>query len=163
MFEIWKIIEEFPKYEVSSLGKVRGLVRGRNLTPTVNDGYLAVKLYGCCIKTIKVHRLVAKAFLENPDDLLEVNHKDGNKHNNCVPNLEWINHRDNIIHAYKMGLIPLLKGELNGMSKLTESQVLEIRNKYIPRKYSCRKLASEYGISATKVCQIINNKAWSHI
>lgn len=100
--EIWKSIEGYPKYEVSNLGNIRSLnYRHTNkvkiLKPhTNNNGYLLINLYQMGkMKTVQIHRLVAETFIPNPDNLPVVNHKDENKHNNCVDNLEWCTHKYN--------------------------------------------------------------------
>lgn len=112
--EIWKNIEGYHgKYQVSSWGRVRNAETGHILTPYKNKkGYLKV---GLMVKGKKspekhrVNRLVAKAFIQNPYDLPQVNHKDGNKENNSVTNLEWITNDMNTKHAKLMR-----KGELYG-------------------------------------------------
>lgn len=93
MIEVWKIIVDYPDYEVSNLGRIRSLKFGKKklLNPGINKyGYINVNL---CkngeAKNHKVHRLVAQAFIPNPSNYPEVNHKDENKQNNCVDNLEW--------------------------------------------------------------------------
>lgn len=100
-------------YQVSSKGRVRSLdressgkkYRGKILSSKVAAGY---RIVGLCKDGKKasqrVHRLVARAFIENPDNLSEVNHLDGNKNNNCVENLEWCTSRENKIHAWVTGL-----------------------------------------------------------
>ena len=104
MNEIWKDIDGYEGlYQVSNLGNVKSLNYNRTgkeriLKPGTNgSGYLHVIL---CkngkIRLFKVHRLVAKAFLENPDHKSDVNHKDENKTNNCVENLEWMTRQENI-------------------------------------------------------------------
>ena len=120
--EEWKIINNFPKYAVSNLGNVKTLFwqnnvngklypREKILTPIKRkDGYLKVNLHndeykgrgkGCeCL----VHRLVAEAFILNQRDFTEVNHKDGDKTNNCVDNLDWCSSKQNELHSYKLGL-----------------------------------------------------------
>jgi hypothetical protein len=102
MEEIWKEFKE--DYEVSSLGRVKSYKRGRRgriLIPRPNSGgYMRIILD---YKKELVHRLVAKLFLPNPGNLPVVNHKDGDRTNNCVDNLEWITQGENIKKAYETG------------------------------------------------------------
>lgn len=108
MNEEWKIIDGFERYQVSNLGRVKSYAQnksGRFLTlSTDHKGYKVVSLYdnNGNRKTIKVHRLVATAFLFNPNNLPEVNHKDENKTNNCVNNLEWCTCEYNILYGTKI-------------------------------------------------------------
>lgn len=102
----WKSITSYPNYEVGSGGFVRNKKTGRVLRPLVlTKGYIGVRLYhegnG---KTFKVHRLVALAYLDNPERLPQVNHLDGNKSNNSVSNLAWCTNLDNMRHAIETGL-----------------------------------------------------------
>ena len=70
-----------------------------------SDGYHKVDLYSNGKRTsVRVHRLVAEAFIPNPNELPQINHIDGNKENNNVKNLEWVNNSQNMIHAYRTGL-----------------------------------------------------------
>lgn len=93
MKEIWKPIEGYPDYEVSSLGRVKSLKFGKEkILKGIKDknGYLRVILYKeGKLKGYSVHRLVAQAFLPNPDNLPQVNHRNENKTDNRVENLEW--------------------------------------------------------------------------
>ena len=93
MKEIWKDIEGYEGYQVSNMGRVRSFKYGkvRILKPVANkNGYLKVQLYkNNSLKTIFIHRLVAMAFIPNPNNLPQVNHKDEDKTNNIVSNLEW--------------------------------------------------------------------------
>lgn len=110
--EIWKIIEGTDgKYEVSNTGKVRSnnyLGHGKQQELSLSKdhkGYLRVRIFKNGSRpTIKVHREVAKAFIPNPENKPEVNHKDGNKENNHVGNLEWATPGENTAHAYASGL-----------------------------------------------------------
>lgn len=91
MDEIWKDIEGYEKYQISSMGRVFSKKTNKILRAGIDKkGYLRIGLYehgkG---NTFKVHRLVAQAFIPNPNNLPQVNHKDENKTNNCVDNLEW--------------------------------------------------------------------------
>lgn len=103
--EIWKQIENFENYEVSTYGRVRKNYKNKKvkyLKPMKTNGYLCVELWkNRKRKRIKIHRLVAIAFISNPDNLPQVNHKDLNKENNNVENLEWISNRDNCLHYHK--------------------------------------------------------------
>ena len=123
MTEIWKDVEGYEGlYSISNRGYIRSLVTDRSrregvLTPHPKNGYLAVNLYkdGKC-KHHYIHRLVAKAFISNPLNKRTVNHKDADKHNNCVENLEWCTQKQNIHHSVVNGLQPrLLKTEVDGV------------------------------------------------
>lgn len=184
MEEVWKDIEGYEGlYQVSSLGKVRSLNRkvrhssgnsmrvlvGKEiLTFNAGAGYLCVSL--CKKGTIVrkyVHHLVSAAFLETQNNKKEINHKNGIKTDNKVENLEWCTHGENQKHSWKTGLRKKLtwgkRGEKNYNSKLTKEQVLEIREKYVPKKYSLRRLAREYGVSNSQITRIIDQTSWRHI
>lgn len=102
MEEIWKTIDIRPIYQVSNLGRVKNTVTGRILKGQNNGrGYLFVTLYdeSHIPKQIMIHRLVALAFIPNPDNLPQVNHIDEEKHNNQAGNLEWVTSEQNINHG----------------------------------------------------------------
>ena len=104
--EIWKTAANHPKYNVSTDGRIKNVRTGRILVAT-NDsrGYPAVTLFDDDGQHTKpVHRLVAETFLPNPEGKRTVNHKDGNKRNNHISNLEWNTMSENISHAYRTGL-----------------------------------------------------------
>ena len=106
MTEIWRKLEDFSNYEVSSLGRVRNIKTGRILKLFVrNDGYHHVGLYlNGKQKYQLIHRLVAITFIPNPENKREVNHIDGDKTNNRVSNLEWSTRSENVSHAFRTGL-----------------------------------------------------------
>ena len=112
MQEIWKDIKGYEGlYQISNLGNVRSLHwnhsnKIRLLTPFLNDGYLRVGFrVNNVLKNYLIHVLVANAFIPNPENKPQVNHKDGNKLNNNVSNLEWVSAFENVIHAKKHNLI----------------------------------------------------------
>lgn len=104
--ENWKeVVGSNGEYLVSDCGRLKTAKTGRILKPTLEGGYERVKLFKMNReKSYRVHRLVAEAFISNPDNLPQVNHKDGNKRNNRVSNLEWCTAKENLEHAYKNGL-----------------------------------------------------------
>ena len=94
------------RYLVSKKGEVYSIKKQRLIKPRVTEkGYLTIELWADYKrKVLKVHRLVADTFIDNPKGLKEVNHKDGDKQNNCVSNLEWCTRSENLKHAYALGL-----------------------------------------------------------
>lgn len=96
--EVWKQIEGYENYEVSSLGNVRNSKTGRILRQGKKGGYCSVGLTGNKCKTWAVHQLVAKTFIPNPENKLQINHKDKNGLNNVITNLEWSTNKENSIH-----------------------------------------------------------------
>ena len=116
-------------------------------------GYLKCNLYrNKEFKNPTIHRLVAEAFIPKTDDSLVVNHKDGNKLNNHVSNLEWITNAENIRHAYRIGLAEGASGEDNPAARHTEKQIKEVcrllekgaRNVDILKKTGVTKRAIEH-------------------
>lgn len=153
------------RYAVTTNGMVWSHKRQKFLKAgLVGKGYLAVSI---CPKGEKskhryIHRLVAQAFIPNPDNKPTVNHKDGNKQNNDISNLEWATQKEQIAHAVSEGLSNLV-GEGNGYSKLTESKVLEIRSKYSSMDYSHEQLAKEYGVTRVCILKVVKGKTWSQL
>lgn len=105
-------------YAVTSCGKVWSYYSKKFLKPgATNNGYLQVILYkDGKMKHYKIHRLVAEAYIPNPENLPEINHKDENKTNNCLQNLEWCDHKYNINYGTKIDRQkkPILQYDLDG-------------------------------------------------
>lgn len=107
MKEIWKDIEGYEGlYQISNLCNVKKISSGRILKQCKNAyGYLKVGLNkNGKQKVFCIHTLVARAFIPNPENKSQVNHKDGNKTNNNINNLEWVTQQENLAHAFKTGL-----------------------------------------------------------
>ncbi len=167
--EQWKTVEDAPDYLVSNYGRVwSNRRRGEYLIPCNNNsaGYYRVRLTANGERDYNVSRLVAKAFIPNPENKPEVNHKDGRKVNNRDINLEWITHRDNIKHAFKSGLKYGLKGERNPNVKLTSDDVRIIIDRLAAhpgRSSIVPMLAKEYGVSISLIYRLRYGTAWRHI
>lgn len=126
----WKTIPNFDDYKISNNGEVISIVRyvyskkEKTVVPFYREkvlkqfknrgGYMCVGIGSKGNrKTMKIHRLVATAFIPNPQNLPEVNHKDGDKTNNCVNNLEWCTASENVRHAYRTGIQPRSPKRIN--------------------------------------------------
>jgi hypothetical protein len=168
MAEVWKpllgIVECGDYYEVSNLGNVRNIGTLKVLKYRRDlKGYGNVCLYyNKKSKQYGVHRLVALAFLPNPDNKPEVNHKDGIKVNNLVTNLEWATPRENIRHAMDNGLIDIPKGMERPNATLTDEDVVKIKQLLIQR-VSSREIGRQMSISSHIVDAIKKGRSWTHV
>lgn len=164
--EIWVSVKGYEeRYEVSSFGKVKSVKYNKILKPSDDQvGYLQVILYDKNVKTktFKVHRLVALNFVPPIIGKDQVNHIDGVKRNNYASNLEWCTRSENTKHKYAIGL-DTNKGINHPSCKLTESQVLKIRERFKNGETNRKLLASDYSISHTHIFSIIKRTSWSHI
>lgn len=110
MQELFKYISGYEGlYQISNLGNVRSfkaVSKGGNLKPVYRKGYATVILRKNGVSKVhSIHRLIAEAFIPNPDNLPYINHIDGNKSNNDISNLEWCTQLENMRHAFNTGLI----------------------------------------------------------
>lgn len=161
--EIWKPTYLTDKYEISNLGKVRtvktGIIRKVH---TGNRGYNTVVLkFDKKQYNVNIHRLVMEAF--KPEEKFKdsfINHIDGNKLNNSLDNLEWCTHKENMAHAKEKGLVA--KGEDTGTSKLTEFDVVIIRQ-YYNDGFNQTSLAKQFKVDQSLISLIVNNKLWTHL
>lgn len=114
--------------------------------------------------TLLVHRLVAMAFIPNPDNKPEVNHIDGDKWNNKVDNLEWNTSSENMAHAHKMGLHIVLRGEEKGkLCKINTKKATRICQLLEENKMSIREIANDVKCTKNIVHNILLREAWTHI
>lgn len=159
--EKWKPVVGYPNYEVCSSGRVRHVERRIILKHHSNHaGYPMVCLYKDGVgTTTAVHRIVALAHLGSRPENFTINHKDGNKENNDVSNLEYVSMQTNREHAIRNGLWGF--GERNGLAKLTENDVREIRalSGSMPRY----RIAERYGVTRTTVSDILKGRTWTHV
>jgi hypothetical protein len=163
--EEWKDIQGYEgKYQISSFGRVRNIQKGNFLNPSPNyKGYLRVNLWkNGGYKTKVVHRLVCKAFLDNPDNKPQVNHIDGDKTNNKLQNLEWVTNDENKKHAVKLGLTARMPGTKNGRCKITEDTAKGIIRDL---KSGMRNIdiVNKYKVTKDTVSNIKRKKAWNHL
>lgn len=202
--EIWKDIEGFEGlYQISNMARVKSLQRRINTTsnrvkctaivnerimkPGISNGYYSLGLSNGKRYTRLLHRLMGIAFLPNPLCLPQINHKDGNKLNNSLDNLEWCTIHYNISHAFDTGLITkrpkgyglgrklpeqtkrkISEHHARPRSKVNEGLVLQIRSLYESGKGTrtiCTHLKEKEGIiiSLMGIRNIINRTSWTHI
>ena len=162
MIEEWKDIEGYEGlYQISNMGRVMSLPRPlknyrckakKILIPSFSNGYFYLRLCGVGNQKRKyIHRLIAAHFIPNPFNLPEVNHKDFNRTNNKIENLEWVSCQDNCLHAIKGG---------RTTAKINYKKAQEIRKKHKSGLFSQTKLAAEYGVTQACIWYIIKNINW---
>lgn len=172
--EVWVGILEAPdKYEISNKGRLRSLYREMDgekiwtyLTPKIlmcglnNYGYkmAILRINGDNVGRL-LHRMLAQAFLPNPQKLPFINHKDCNKVNNQLANLEWCTQKENVRHAFKMGVVNTTRGEKCGRSRLKEKYIEGI----FTSKESSVSLAKKFNVHPASICAIKNRKSWRHV
>ncbi len=158
----WRAIPGFPNYAVSCRGEVRSVPRNKLLAQVEGKrGYLLVTLYkDGRPKNCLVHRLVAASHIGPIPDGWQVNHKDGNKRNNDVANLEIVTAEQNLAHALTKGL--LRRGEGTHTAKLKEGDVKEIRRERAAG-VSVRTLANRYDVSERCIYLLTRRLTWAHV
>lgn len=164
--ELWSAIDGFPNYEVSNLGDVRstnynktGMTKKLKLIKT-SGGYLTVTLSCNHVqKREKVHRLVAKAFIPNPENKQEVNHKDGNKTNNRLDNLEWATRSENQLHAFANGMKENVRRAVRELNKKKGTKVVAIAKDGTRREYpSQSEAARELKLKQVHISAVLKGK-----
>lgn len=169
MCEIWKPIEYADGYFVSNLGRIRSIKRGHDhilkLSHT-KDGYVkcGLTIHGSSCR-FRVNRLVAEAFIPNPENKPTVNHKDGNKDNNCADNLEWATLSEQMKHAYELGLKKPMRGTNQVVSKLTDDDVRYIRDCYKShdKQFGAIPLAKKFNVSTCCIKRVVNRITYQDI
>lgn len=170
--EEWRVITDWPRYEVSSHGRVRFAESGRIVPQSRHpDGYHQVSLVRLTresdnalpkSKKFRAHRLVASVFIKNPNGKPQVNHIDGNKRNNHAGNLEWVTGRENMAHAHSTGLMPSQKGEKNPRAKLSGHQVRQAIQMHHEGMNQCA-IGRALGVTNSMIHLIVKGKAWQSV
>jgi hypothetical protein len=171
--EIWKTIPGYEGvYEVSNHARVRSLNRiccytnrrlmGKVLATKLTLGYPTLGLHKNR-KTyhLKIHRLVAQAFIPNPENKPFINHINGIRHDNRLENLEWCTAQQNMIHALETGLRKPPMGERCKLSRLKKDQVLEIIK--LRGTIGVREIGRRFGVRHSTISDIHKGKTWKHI
>lgn len=151
-----KQIKNHNNYKIDIYGNILNIKTKYQLKTPERNGYLIIFLNG---KTYNIHRLVAETFIENINNYKIVNHKDGNRKNNHISNLEWVTHKENSKHSIENNLKKIICGEKIGTSKLKENDVIDIFKSKLPYK----KISDIYNISVSNISMIKNKKAWKNL
>ncbi len=158
--EKWLPIKDYEGgYQVSDHGRIRGKFGLRKITDN-GAGYknVSLKKQGCKQKVVYVHRLTAQHFITNPDNLPQVNHKDGNKSNNHVDNLEWVSPSQNIKDAHAKGQ---MIRRTRDVTKIDIKSAIFVREMYRRYKETGKvgETAREYGVPRTTLSSIVNKRS----
>ena len=162
--EIWKeLVESNGKYLVSNYGNVINAKPKKSKEPYIikplidRFGYTRVSIYfEGKYRQALVHRLVARMFIPNPNFYLEINHKDGNKQNNHVDNLEWCTRSQNVKHAFDMGLKVNKKGSEHAHAK--KCYEYDMKGNFIKEWGSITEAANYYNDVISNVCAACSGK-----
>lgn len=164
-YKIVKSNDDKYLYKVYEDGKIYDIVKDRIMpSHRTSNGYIATYIHieDLC-REIGVHRIVLCAFTNKSITYnMQVNHKDGNKENNSLDNLEWVTPSENMQHAYNMKLATQI-GEKNSFSILTEKDVNKICSLLETGSLSVKQIAALYNVTDREIYAIRSGKLWNHI
>lgn len=165
MLKTWlPVVGYEQRYEVSDHGDVR-TIKGRVLTPwKSNLGYVLVRV-SAPRKVLRVHRLVAEAFLSNAEGKPFVNHIDADRSNNFWRNLEWCTHLENMRHAQRLGRnqVNYWVGKRSPNAALSDEQVSKIRELYATGNYSWGDLADQFSANKRTIGRIVRMESYTNV
>lgn len=160
-----KSLDTHPNYGFTEDGQVFNLKFGKQLKPyisaTTGYWYVTLRHEDGRYRPTALHRIIAKLYIDNPNNLPQVNHKDGNKLNCHVDNLEWVNNQINVQHAYDSGLIPKGEERYNNVNPVEKiHQVCQLLEEGL---YGNKDIGKITGINYKTVGQIKYRKQWKDI
>ena len=168
--ELWRDVVSYEGlYQVSNLGRVKSFygLGEKLLTPSVNKGgYEFVILTKNKIrKSCKVHTLVARAFIPNPENKPVVHHRDSDRTNNRVDNLEWVTYHENSAYAVQLGKYDKKDSCATPQAKLTAEDVRYIRANYIPRhrEFGANALARKFKVCTNTIYGVVNYSTYKDV
>lgn len=159
-------------YQVSNLGQIRRIAPGKStfvgriLNPKTDDhGYIRITLHkkgrG---KTIRIHRIIMETFHGECPSGMEVNHKNGDKTDNRLSNLEYVTLQENMHHSWNvLGRPNMAKGEGHGMSKLTDNDVREIRRLFETGQYTKVAIGKMFNVTHKAIERVVTRRNWKHV
>lgn len=168
LFELWKDVPGFEGvYKISSFGRLKSYKTNKKLGYILSNkngkgGYLSVVLeYRKKKRYTRMHRLVAEAFIENPNSLPQVNHKDGDKQNNFVDNLEWVSGKQNVVHAIKMKP-SMLRGMVNHNRFIRPKTIVQLtlRGEYIAEYPNSVEAQKATGVCQRNILQVASREEY---
>lgn len=176
IIEEWRTIPNFPDYIISNLGKIKRTTTqgrwkaGHLIKFGTNGKYPMVLLFSQDHRKPRyIHRLLLEAFIGPCPDGKECNHKDGNRENYSLSNLEWITKSENGLHAYRTGLkksrigCPGKKGEKHPLHKLKDGEVYLIKKLLASHKFFHSFIAKMFRVNRVTITYIAIGKNWGHI
>jgi len=151
-------VKSLTRYVGNRFKNSKSLVKEKFLNISVNGGYPRVALHKKGVTVWRrLHRLLAISFIPNPENKPQVNHKDGNKLNYKLSNLEWCTSKENVIHAHVNKLTNVPKGEQHYKCTLSDDVVKKIRREYIYRLVTEKMLSIKYNVSRSHIHNILSN------
>ena len=169
--EIWRDVVGYEGlYMVSNMGRIKSFygIGEKLLTPSVNKGgymYVVLTNINKVRKSLKVHTLVAQAFLPNPENKPVVHHRDSNRANNRVDNLEWVTHRENTAYAVQNGSYDKPDSCATPRAKLTAEDVCYIRTNYVSRhrEFGANALARKFNVCTNTIYSVVNHSTYKDV